>query len=162
MANKQLDGTQHDIDEEVMEHLINTQNRFRDSKNVKGIKRLNNLIHNRSLSFEQLKLIIHDFKNINPKPIIDEEKNEYEITGGDIFKNWVFSKYDEITGKVASTKAAGANATRSDMYRDENELVVPTAGRKDTLSNVVDYPNIIGNTELMEQINKIKELIKLI
>ena len=165
MANKVLDGTYHEIPDEIMEHL-NTLHQKHIQKDgvtgLDGVKRLNDLITKKTISFEQLKRIKNYFKVTDPNAIDQNKRLEYELNGGDVMKQWVSAKLDEITGKVHSDKVAGVNAGRDNMFKvsDHNDLGAPTVGGVDTSSNVAELPKMMGG--LMEQINKIKHLIKVI
>lgn len=156
MPNSTLEDSIHEIPDDILEHLIRIQNKNIEGFN--GVKRLNNLINERTVTFGQLKKIIHEFKSMNPDGLSHQENIEYELMGGDVFKDWAFRKYDELLKGANSKKNSDSNSGKTDIINnDQTNLGPGSIGKVDTSTNVAELPKMMGG--LLE---RMQHLIKVI
>lgn len=93
MANSSLQGYSWDLPEELHGHLKRTMKAYKGDKNVDGYKRLNGLINEPKVSYEQLKRIKHFFDNHSTADVdyMDDKKQDTEfiLNGSRKMRDWV-------------------------------------------------------------------------
>jgi hypothetical protein len=157
MANSQLRGMVFNIPEKIYLELTGIYNKYPDRKDTSGYKRLQFLLKNRSCTYEQMKRIKNFFDHFIP----DQNNSvEYELNGGQNFRNWVERTLADARGEIKDRKTHHTNAGLTNQFRqhsDNNKLINAIKPPQ-----VRAYPDIMTNSALMEQINKIKKIIYLI
>lgn len=159
MANSQLLGTQHEIPEEVLEHLRITYKKLSDKSGVKGMKRLNGLLERKTCTYEQLKRIKNYFDHVDPDTV---DPVEFELNGGNPMSKWVSWKLEMIRKAIYNNKLARTNAGQDDQFRKNNDTDVsaPNVGAEvKNNRSIMAPPDLMNANELMEQVNKMKNLI---
>jgi hypothetical protein len=91
MANSSLQGYSWNIPEELHGHLKRTMNAYKGDKNVEGYKRLENLVQEPKISYEQLKRVKNFFDGQNNIDYMNDRKasTPYILNGGNKMKDWV-------------------------------------------------------------------------
>ena len=151
--NSILKSKSYDLPEELTDLLKDAIKKYSEHKTVKGYKRANHLIKNTNQPFVNLVMIKHYFDTLdkdNLNPI------EYELNGGDAMNKWVQSLIKSERERVKSQKVARTNAGMSQQFRQDdkdNDFDTSIGDR------VMDVPDLMTNSALLEDINKIKKLI---
>ncbi len=153
--NSLLKNKSYDIPEKVLDVLRNNLKKYSEHKTAKGYKRANHLLGNTNQPFPNLVMIKHYFDNIDKDNI---DKVEYELNGGDIMNKWVQNLIKTEREKVKSTKVARTNSGMKGQFRKDVEDKDFDTGLGDT-KRIMSTPDIMTNSALLEDINKIKTLI---
>ena len=84
---------------------------------------------------------------------------QFELNGGDEMKNWINFTLEQARKSVENTKIHNSNAGLTNQFRaaPEQDLVQAAMPGK-----VRKYPDLLKNSPLMEELDKIKKLIKLL
>jgi len=115
MANSQLQGHSWDIPKELYGHLRRTMNAYKGPKNVEGYKRLEGLISEPKVSYEQLKRIKNFFDNHNTVDYMSDRKQDTQfiLNGGRKMKSWVYDTLNFERDKIQTNKDVQKNAGTS-------------------------------------------------
>jgi hypothetical protein len=142
----------------IPEKLLNILNKiyetYSDRTTLEGYKRLKNLLNNPKCTGIHLKRIKNYFDTVDPNNL---DQIEYLLNGGDYMKRWVTKTLDQARANIEGTKIHKTNAGLENQFRsapsDEfnPDSVMP--------SKIRNYPADVMNPKLMEQINKIKDII---
>lgn len=151
--NSKLLGNRYDIPEEVLEFLQISLDKHKDHTTAKGYKRANHIINNPNQPFVNLVRIKNYFDTLDPDNI---NQVEYELNGGDLMNKWVQdlikSERDRVQGnKVARTNAGMDGQFRKDSDGDDFDTSIG--------DRIMDTPDLMTNSALLENVNKIKNLI---
>jgi hypothetical protein len=152
-VNSKLIGMSYDIPDEVLIHIKNTLEKFKDHKTVKGYKRANFLVNNPNQPYVNLAMIKSYFDNVNKDEV---NPIEYALNGGDVLNVWVQDLIKREKERVEGGKVARTNAGMKDQYRKDSEGNDFDTSLDD---RVMDTPDIMFNSALLEDINRIKNLI---
>jgi hypothetical protein len=151
--NSKLDNEFYDLPNEVIEFLKETLSKYSDHKTVKGYKRANHLVNNPNQPFVNLVMIKHYFDNLN----IDEvDPIEYNLNGGEIMDKWVQGLIKSERERVKGEKVARTNAGMDKQFRQDNKDDDFDTSLGD---RIMDTPDLMTNSALLENINKIKNLM---
>ena len=151
--NAKLIGNRYDIPEEVLHHIKNVLNKFGDQKTVKGYKRANHLLNKPNKQFVNQVMIKSYFDNVdmdNVNPV------EYELNGGKIMNKWVQELIKNERTRVNGNKIARTNAGMDNQFRKDSEGDDFDTSLDD---RIMDTPDLMTNSALLESVNKIKNLI---
>jgi len=135
--NSDLKDKVFDIPEKVLLHLNKTLKKM-SHVDDKGAKRIRTLIKDKSVTYQQIKRIIHDFKNM------DKNSDAYQLNGGDTFNNWANKTLEDARNEIKGQKKSKKRAA---------EL---TPGMKNAHLKTHEKDN--GVVKLNEQIKRIKKL----
>lgn len=135
--NSALKDKVFEIPEKVLLHLNKTLKKMSHIDD-KGAKRIRTLINDKSVTYQQIKRIIHDFKNM------DKDSDAYQLNGGDVFNNWANKTLDDARNEIKGQKKSKKRAT---------EL---TPGMKNAYLKT--HEKDTGVVKLNEQIKRIKKL----
>jgi signal recognition particle GTPase len=152
MSNSKLIGKKFPVPDKVLLELGKNLKKFSDKRDLKGFNRAIFILEKRACTYEQLKRIKNYFDNVN-----DDNYNEVEylLNGGDVMKKWVNYTLDQARKSVIGTKSARKNAGMTNQFRsDSKENLTPSTP---TLKST---PEFMNTSELMEEVNKIKEIYK--
>jgi hypothetical protein len=153
MANSKLKGTQFVIPKKLYLTLSNILKKYSDMVGSAGYKRLNGLINNGQCSYEQMKRIKNYFDHYDPN---NDDDVQYELNGGQAMRNWINFTLDQARKSVENTKIHNTNAGLTNQFNQAPEQNLVNAAMPPKIRK---YPDILTNSPLMEQINKIKQLI---
>lgn len=151
--NAKLIGNRYDLPEEVLVHIKNVLNKFPDQKTVKGYKRANHLMNNPNQPFVNLVMIKSYFDNVDRDSI---NPVEYELNGGDVMNKWVQNLIKNERERVNGNKVARTNAGMDGQFRKDSEGDDFDTSLDD---RIMDTPDLMTNSALLESVNKIKNLI---
>ena len=151
--NSKLLGNRYDVPEEILEFLEITLDKYKDNTTAKGYKRANFIVKNPNQPFVNLVRIKNYFDNVDPDNL---NQVEYELNGGDMMNNWVQNLIKSERDRVEGNKVARTNAGMDNQFRKDSE-----GGDFDTSvgDRIMDTPDLMTNSALMESINKIKNII---
>jgi len=117
MANSQLQGHNWDIPKELHSHLKRTMGAYKGPKDVEGYKRLEGLIKQPRISYEQLKRIKNFFDTHKTSNVdyMDEKKQDTEfiLNGGCKMREWVGKTLEGARNNIQSVKDVQKNAGTS-------------------------------------------------
>ncbi len=152
MSNSKLVGKEFELPDKVLAELNKNLKKFADQRDSKGFNRAIFLINKKSCSYEQMKRIKNYFDTITDDNF---DEVEYLLNGGDIMKKWLYFTLDQARKSVYGTKSARKNAGMSNQFLAHNDdqvnPVTPTLKKT---------PEFMSTSDLMLEINKIKELTK--
>lgn len=149
MSNSNLKGKIFPTPDKVLKELSKNLKKFSDKKNSKGFNRAIFILERRGCTYEQLKRIKNYFDYVNDD---NYDEIEYLLNGGDIMKEWVNYTLDQARKSVYGSKKARKDAGMQNQFRSEP---------KNSLKpNVISTPDFMNTSELMEEINIIKETYK--
>lgn len=151
--NSKLLGNRYDVPEDILEFLKISLDKHKDNTTAKGYKRANFICKNPNQPFVNLVRIKNYFDNVDPDNL---NQVEYELNGGDMMNNWVQNLIKSERDRVEGNKVARTNAGMDNQFRKDSE-----GGDFDTSvgDRIMDTPDIMTNSALMESINKIKNII---
>jgi hypothetical protein len=89
-----------------------------------------------------------DRENVNPV--------EYELNGGDVMNAWVQELIKNERTRVNGNKVARTNAGMDNQFRKDSEGDDFDTSLDD---RIMDTPDLMTNSALLESVNKIKNLI---
>lgn len=108
MANSSLQGYSWNVPEELHSHLRRTMNAYKGDKNVEGYKRLEGLIGEPKVSYEQLKRIKNFFDNHGTANVdyMDDKKQDTEfiLNGGRKMRDWVNKTLNTARSNIQNVK----------------------------------------------------------
>ena len=152
MSNSKLIGKIFPVPEKVLKELGKNLKKFSDKRESKGFNRAIFILERKACTYEQLKRIKNYFDYITDE---NYDEIEYLLNGGDVMKNWVNYTLDQARKSVYGTKSARKNAGMENQFRSD---------AKDNLNPVTptlkSTPEFMSTSELMEEVNKIKEIYK--
>lgn len=149
--NKQLKDNVYNIPQNVLDHIKKTLENV--NQNEIGIDRATTLLNDRTVTYGQLKKIIHDLQNV------DKLTNTYHLYGGDDMERWAHTFLNGERSLLKNKKKASANINNNLLGRKNPFL--KTHEKKET--NNVNL-GIKSNSQsvaqgLQEQIKSIKRLM---
>lgn len=105
MANSSLKGYSWDLPDELHSHLKRTMNAYKGDKNVDGYKRLNGLINEPKVSYEQLKRIKNFFDNHST------QDTEFILNGSRKMRDWVNRTLGTARDNISKVKDVQKNSS---------------------------------------------------
>jgi len=114
MANSALQGYTWKIPKELHNHLQKTMNAYKGDKNVEGYKRLETLLNEPNVSYEQLKRIKNFFdthttagvKSVNHR----KQDTQFILNGGLMMRDWVNKTLSIARDNVGNIKDIKKNS----------------------------------------------------
>jgi hypothetical protein len=152
MSNSKLIGKVFPVPDKILLELGKNLKKFSDKRESKGFNRAIFILERKSCTYQQLKRIKNYFDNIN-----DDNYNEVEylLNGGDMMKKWVDFKLQEARRSVHGTKKARKHAGMENQFKSE-----PKDNLKAITPKLKNTPEFMSTSDLMEEVNKIKEIYK--
>ena len=122
MANSSLQGYSWDIPEELHSHLKRTMNAYKGDKNVEGYKRLEDLINEPKVSYEQLKRIKNFFDGQSNVDYMNDKKasTPFILNGGNKMKSWVNDTLNRARKGVEAPKKAKHDIGMTNQYQKDS------------------------------------------
>jgi len=114
MANSSLQGHTWNIPKELYNHLNRIMNAYKGGKNVEGYKRLENILTNKNISYENLKLIKNFFDTFGGT----NNDTAYVLNGGTKMKGWVNDTLYRAREAIKNPKNAKMNVGMSNQFQD--------------------------------------------
>ena len=152
--NSKLLGNFYEVPEEVLVYVKYALNKHgEDNKTAKGYKRANHIVNNPNQPFVNLVNIKNYFDTLDPNNI---NNVEFDLHGGKVLNTWVQDLIKRERERVEGNKVARTNAGMDGQFRKDSE---GDEFNTDLPKNVMDTPDIMFNSALLEDINKIKNLI---
>lgn len=168
--NKELSGKIFKIPKHILDHISNETTKL-NGEEVVGLDRAENLLKDRTVTYGQLKRIIHDMNTMDKL----RNKQQYELAGGDLMfiwsNNFLKGERDLIKSRKKSKKDTdemiGMTGERGNSYlkkhKKKSNFNIGTGGtsslnfmksnsHKNSVSPIMDF-------KLNEEIEKIKKLI---
>jgi hypothetical protein len=152
MANSKLKGKIFKVPEKVLLELSKNLKKFSDKRDSKGFNRSYFILERKAITYENLKRIKNYFDTLDPDNI---DEVEYLLNGGDVMRKWVEFVLKQARESVKGTKTARTNATMDNQFRKPSE-----DGVNPVTPTLKATPDFMTTSELMEEINIIKEITK--
>jgi hypothetical protein len=152
MSNSKLVGKIFDIPHRVLKAININLTKFSDQKDSKGYKRAIFLLKNKRCTYEQLKRIKNYFDSVD-KENFDEI--EYLLNGGDELKNWVEDTLTQSRQDVNRGNSIRSSAGLKNQFRSKRK-----DSNKPKSVNIIDTPDLMKTSEIINEIFKIREIIK--
>lgn len=156
--NKMLRYKLFVIPQKIKQHLENTLSNYKGDATIDGYKRLNNLVHSKELTYNEMKRIKNFFDNYNGSV----DNPTYLLNGGNVMKSWVDLELQKATQAIKDFKH-----TQKDMGV-ENAFIKKHSKRRDIKTNTPTQvkfktknlnTNIMNNQTLKYE-SVIREIIK--
>jgi len=114
MANSSLQGYTWNIPEKLYNHLQRIMNAYKGAKNVEGYKRLETILSNKKISYENLKLIKNFFDTFGGT--IND--TVYVLNGGTKMKGWVNDTLYKAREGIKNPKDVKMKSGMSNQFQD--------------------------------------------
>jgi hypothetical protein len=159
MANKDLYGNKYTVPNNVITAINNQINRNKNNKSLKGYKRAENIVQDKSLTYSMLKRMKNFFDGFKG----GKDNPEYLINGGDKMKTWVNNTLNKSRGDVTREKRTKADAGMQNQFKkshtkdreNKNVTKVNVARPQNTARQI-----FTNKTVYKEMINTINKLLK--
>lgn len=169
--NKQLQGKIFKIPKNVLDYIQDVMTTLK-GRDVVGIKRAQTLLNDKTVTYGQLKRIIHDLNTMDKL----KYKLKYELAGGDLMMNWsnnfLKGERDLIKSRKDSKKQADVitsmtgerTNTHIKKHKKNPNFNIGTKGTSSlnfmkSNSHKTSVSPISSDLKLFEEIEKIKKLI---
>ena len=157
MANKDLYGNTYTVPHDVVSVINKEINRNKNNKSLKGYKRAQNIVGDKSMTYSMLKRIKNFFDGFKG----GKENSEYLINGGDKMKTWVNNTLDKSRGDVNRQKTIKADSGMANQFKkthtkdkeNKNVTKVNVARPQNTARQI--FTNKTVYKEMIQTINKI-------
>ena len=140
MANSELQGRNYSVSKSLLGILQNVKNHYKGDKQSGGYKRLNGILDNGEISYEQLKRIKNYFDYYNG----DGSDDEYILNGGKDMEQWV-----EDTLKDARQNIKGKKKAMSDIGMQNQYIKTHT---KDGFSHDTEISDVSETKQIIKDI----------
>lgn len=119
--NRKLHNKEFQIPNNIVKHLNETLKKMSHVKG-EGMKRLRRLVEERVMTYQQLKRLKYDFKNINQ----EENSDSFNLNGGEVMYKWVNTTLDNARKEIEQQKKSAQRAAdltpgKSNAYRKSHE-----------------------------------------
>jgi hypothetical protein len=159
MANKDLYGNKYTVPNNVITAINNQINRNKNNKSLKGYKRAENIVRDKSLTYSMLKRMKNFFDGFKG----GKDNPEYLINGGDKMKTWVNNTLNKSRGDVTREKRTKSDAGMKNQFKkshtkdreNKNVTKVNVARPQNTARQI-----FTNKTVYKEMINTINKLLK--
>ena len=151
--NSKLVGNSYEIPKEVLIYVQHAINKHDEHKTSKGYKRANHLINNPNQPFVNLVNIKRYFDGLDPNNV---DRVEYDLNGGKAMNDWVQDLIKRERERVEGNKVARTNAGMDNQFRKDSDGDDFDTSLDD---RIMDTPDIMFNSALLEDLNRIKKLI---
>ena len=155
--NRELNGKIYKIPQNILEFINLTYNNLND-KNVAGVERAQTLLNKKTVTYDQLKRIIHDIKTLDK----DTELTKYNLYGGILMERWakLFLDGQRLTVKnIKGSKTVDQMLDRKNSYIKTHEKKTNHYYSTDDLK-VPNNDTPISSLGLFEEIQRMKKIIK--
>lgn len=154
MANSQLQHKSFPVPDEVLLGLSANLKKFADKRESKGFNRALFILQRRECTYEQLKRIKNYFDTLDPKNI---DVVEYSLNGGELMQKWVNFILNQARDGVRGSKTVMKNAGQDNQFRAPSS---DGDGINPVTPVMKKVPEFMTSNDLMEEINKIKDISK--
>jgi len=152
MANSELYGNKWTIPNNVINSL-NTELK-RNDKKLKGYKRAQNIVSDRTMTYSMLKRMKNFFNDFSG----NKSDREYLISGGEPMEKWVTSTLERSRGDITRQKRTKADAGMTNQFKKTHTK--DKENKNVTKSNVA---RITGNSrDIMNNRAVYKEMTRII
>ena len=112
MANKDLYGNNYTVPNNVVSAINNEINKNKNNKSLKGYKRAQNIVGDKSMTYSMLKRMKNFFDGFKG----GKDNSEYLINGGDKMKTWVNNTLNQSRGNVTREKRTKSDAGMKNQF----------------------------------------------
>lgn len=164
--NRELKDRIFDVPEEIIKKISDVLGNLK-GEDVYGIDRASNLLLKKTVSYGQLKSIIHDLKTIDK----EKESLKYELMGGILMDRWAKVFLDNERDFIKKKKDAKMKADQMGGIDGERGNAHIKKHKKNSDLNLVGNVSLKSNSDknmisaltpsmkLFEEIDKIKKLM---
>ncbi len=154
MANKDLYGNNYTVPNNVISSINNEISRNKNNKSLKGYKRAQNIVNDKSMTYSMLKRMKNFFDGFKGST----SNSEYLINGGEKMKTWVNGTLDKSRGDVNRQKKIKADSGMKNQYKKTH-----TKDRENKNVTKVNVPRVQNNSrQIFTNKTVYKEMIKTI
>jgi hypothetical protein len=111
-ANREGENKTWRIPDDIYKSLKTNASSFNGDKNASGWDRLNNLINNPDVSYDEMRRLKNFFDNKSKN-----EPDHYQMICGDKLKPWVDNSLKSFTGSIERDKANRSSMGQSNVYQ---------------------------------------------
>lgn len=124
--------------DDVYTQLQYNASNYNGDKNADGWDRLNNLIKNPNISYDEMRRLKNFFDNH-----AKDEVEHYKLICGDKLKPWVNNSLKSFTGSIASDKENRSNMGELNVYQKAGGTKDSGNGQAHTSSNITTFDGTI-------------------
>ena len=157
MANKDLYGKTYTVPNDVISSLSNEITRNKNNKSLKGYKRAQNIVNDRTMSYSMLKRMKNFFDSYKGS----KSDSEYLINGGEKMKTWVNNTLNKNRGDITRQKRLKSDSGMKNQFkkthtkdRDNKNVTKVNVARTQNNSREI-FTNKTVYKEMINTINKI-------
>ena len=163
--NKELYNKRFKVPQEILNFITQNLNNL-NGKFVKGVERAKTLTQEKTVTYQQLKLIVHEIQNIDK----ERDSIKYGLMGGDLMSKWgldflnsqriLLKNNKQIT--KSNSEIGGVDGVRKNAFnkthKKKDNYKIPTNIMKSN-SEKSSVSSLTSSLKLFEEINKIKKLM---
>ena len=112
-SNKDLVNNKYQIPEKLYKTLCANYNRAKNNTNIKGAQRLNNLVNNKAISYNEMYRLKNYFENL------PQNDAEYILLGGNEMVRWIDQQLKSDTTTSKNTKEVKKMLGMRNVYQKE-------------------------------------------
>lgn len=101
--NSELKDKVFEVPSEILKHLFGIHKNTSD-KSLRGYMRVKNILKEKTITYHQLKRMIHDMKSY------DNDSVEYSVNGGEKMFKWATGVLEQAREEIKSRKKSRQNA----------------------------------------------------
>jgi len=157
MANKELYGNNYTVPNNVISTINNEINKNKNNKSLKGYKRAQNIVGDKSMTYSMLKRMKNFFDGFKG----GKDNSEYLINGGDKMKTWVNNTLNQSRGSITREKRTKSDAGMKNQFkkthtkdRENKNVTKVNVARPQNTSRQI-FTNKTVYSEMIQTINKI-------
>jgi|TARA_R110000782_G_scaffold96177_2_gene180620 hypothetical protein len=157
MANKDLYGNNYTVPNDVVSGINNEISRNKNNKSLKGYKRAQNIVGDKTMTYSMLKRVKNFFDGFSG----GKNTPEYLINGGEKMKTWVNNTLKQSRGDINRQKTVKSDSGMKNQFKkthtkdkeNKNVTKVNVARPQNTARQI--FTNKTVYKEMINTINKI-------
>lgn len=163
--NKDLYNKKFKVPQEIINVISQNLSKL-NGQFINGVERANNIVNQKVVTYQQLKLIIHELKTMDKV----KDVAKYNLMGGDLMNRWgntyLNNQRLQLDNNKRSTKInseiGGIDGVRKNSYnkkhtKKDSYKIAPNMLK--TSSDKTSVSDLTASLKLFEEIDKIKKLM---
>jgi hypothetical protein len=111
-TNDILEKKSYPLNDEILEGLKVSLNTFKNSNNKAGLKRAEDFLKNRVISFKEMERLKNFFTTYD-----GSDEQEYRLSGGDLMKDFVINGVAQLRKAIDNVKRTRMKAGEENQYK---------------------------------------------
>lgn len=171
MANSQLQGKYWELPEELKNHFIRIKNSYKGDKNFPGYQRLENLISDSKITYEQLKRVKNFFDNHSTNGKTDymdkKQDTEFILNGGTKMKHFVNKTLEDARNNIEGTKKIKNSTNMIGNHYQKNSFMngvkkdIKISNDSKKIKQKTSHQGSISESEAIYEIRNMQNIINI-